>query len=301
MIYLTENLRNNKERFNTVVFDVDGVLVDTSASYTQAVIQAVADYGDNLNGFVWKPELYHYEQFKSIRGFNNDWDVAEALLFYFLQKEVLAAPLSFYAFVSGVAGGGEGIDSVVSWIQSLGKKEADKISSLYNKEEIREFAMELYAGSARCQTFFNCDPRCNNCPGTIENEKLLVDRVQLEKLQVDTAIYTGRNFHELQYALKKIGYSGWKEELCFYDDADSPTKPDPMPLVTMADSSGCTGIVFAGDSWDDFETARNFSRQRPEFPFEFVQIMQLGSRFDCSHSALSNINQLLYFLLWEIS
>jgi len=30
MIYLTDNLRNNKEGFNTIVFDVDGVLVDTT-------------------------------------------------------------------------------------------------------------------------------------------------------------------------------------------------------------------------------------------------------------------------------
>ncbi|MFO7891507.1 MAG: hypothetical protein R6V04_14355 [bacterium] len=301
MIYLTDNLRNNKDRFNTIVFDVDGVLVDTSCSYTQAVLKAVSLYGSNIMGYEWRPDPFHYNQFKAIKGFNNDWDIAEALLLYFLQKEILKKPLSFFTFISESVWDGRGIFNIISRINKRMNSGNSRFSELYKKEKIRKYAMELYAGTDQCKTFFGFDPELRDCPGMIDNEKVLIDTAILKKLSVVTAVFTGRNVYELRNVFNRIGYSGWREEFCFCDDSGSPKKPDPEPLCTIADSSECTGIIFAGDSRDDCETAKNFSKERPDFPFEFVQIIQPGSRFNCRNSALNNINQLLYFLLWEIS
>ncbi|MEJ2627490.1 MAG: hypothetical protein P8078_02875 [bacterium] len=301
MIYLTDNLRNNKEGFNTLVFDVDGVLVDTTDSYTRAVLEAVSLYGTELDGYDWKPESFHFNQFKAIRGFNNDWDVAEAMLLYFLQNEILKNSVSFSTYISHLAQGGDGAANVLSWITSRENREANRLTSLYEKEKIRRYSMEYYAGSNRCKSFFGFDPLLNNCPGTIENEKLLVDTDLLDRYQGVKGVYTGRNYYEFLHVLEQMGYAGWNKEFCFYDDSQSPVKPDPQPLCTIADSSQCRGIIFVGDSRDVFETVKNFTQQRPDFLIEFVQIMRQGSRFDCSHSALDDINQLLYFLLWEIS
>ncbi len=276
-------------------------MVDTTNSYPKAVIKAVSNYGAELNGYSWEPEPFHFNQFKIISGFNNDWDVAEALLLFFLQQEVLKKPVSFSTFVADLANEGKGAVNLISWINNRENPEADKLSELYTKEKIRKYSMEYYAGSERCKEFFGFDPVLRDCSGMVENEKLLVDTALLEKLQEVKAVYTGRNRNELQYVLNKIGYSGWKMEFCFCDDSHSPVKPDPAPLCALAESSECRGIIFAGDSRDDLETVKNFNQKRPDFPLEFVQIMRQGSRFDCSHSALDDINQLLYFLLWEIS
>ena len=301
MIYLTDTLRNNKERFNTIVFDVDGVLVDTTNSYTRAVLDAVSYYGTELEGYDWKPESFHFNQFKTMQGFNNDWDVAEAMLLYFLQSEILKDSVSFSTYISHLAQGGDGVKNLHSWIKSRENREADRLFSIYEREKIRKYSMEYYAGSNRCKPFFGFEPVLNNCPGTIENEKLLVDTALLKRYQGIKGVYTGRNAQEFQHVLERMGCAGWKKEFCFCDDGHSPVKPDPQPLCTIADSPECRGIIFVGDSRDDFETVKNFTQQRPDSLIEFVQIMRQGSRFDCSHSALDDINQLLYFLLWEIS
>jgi len=301
MIYLTENLRNNIDGFNTVVFDVDGVLVDTSYSYTRAVLDAVSVYGTTILGYDWKPETFHYDQFKTVKGFNNDWDIAEALLLYYLQREILNKPMSFFTFLSELTSNGKGMFNIISWINKGRNSGKGRLSELYRKETIRQYAMELYAGTDRCKSFFGFDPVLSDCPGMVDNETLIVNTDFLEKLNAVTAVYTGRNVYELTDIFNRIGYTGWKEEFCFCDDCSSPVKPDPEPLCTIADSSECTGIIFVGDSRDDFETGENFIQSRPEVPFEFVQIMRQGSRFDCRHSALDDINQLLYFLLGEIS
>jgi len=301
MIYLTENLRNNLDQFNTVVFDVDGVLVDTSYSYTRAVLNAVSVYGTKILGYDWSPESFYYDQFKTIKGFNNDWDIAEALLLFFLQKEILKNPMSFFTFLSELTSNGKGMFNIISRINKSRNSRKGRLSELYRKETIRQYAMELYAGTDRCKSFFGFDPVLNNCPGTVVNEKVLVDVTLLNKLQTITSVYTGRNVYELRDVFNRIGYTGWEKEFCFCDDLSSPVKANPDPLCTIADSSDCTGIIFVGDSRDDYETGKNFIRERPEVPFEFVQIMRQGSRFDCSYSALDDINQLLYFLLWEIS
>ena len=191
--------------------------------------------------------------------------------------------------------------NIISRINKSRNSRKGRLSELYRKETIRQYAMELYAGTDRCKSFFGFDPVLNNCPGTVVNEKVLVDVTLLNKLQTITSVYTGRNVYELRDVFNRIGYTGWEKEFCFCDDLSSPVKANPDPLCTIADSSDCTGIIFVGDSRDDYETGKNFIRERPEVPFEFVQIMRQGSRFDCSYSALDDINQLLYFLLWEIS
>lgn len=56
-----------------IVFDMDGVLVDVSASYREAICQTVQHFtGQKIN-----PELV--QQYKNRGGFNNDWVLSQAI------------------------------------------------------------------------------------------------------------------------------------------------------------------------------------------------------------------------------
>jgi HAD superfamily phosphatase len=71
-------------RIDLLIFDMDGVLVDVSRSYRRAIQQTVQIYfktclglKKGLGNLVTKEEI---SLFKSIGGFNNDWDLTSALI-----------------------------------------------------------------------------------------------------------------------------------------------------------------------------------------------------------------------------
>jgi HAD superfamily phosphatase len=56
-----------------VVFDMDGVLVDPTGSYRQAVVETVASFGGSTS-------FAHIEDYKNQGGWNNDWALTERIL-----------------------------------------------------------------------------------------------------------------------------------------------------------------------------------------------------------------------------
>jgi HAD superfamily phosphatase len=57
-----------------ILFDMDGVLVDVSASYDQTILQTVAFFCGQ------KPDLLELQALRLSAGFNNDWQAAATLL-----------------------------------------------------------------------------------------------------------------------------------------------------------------------------------------------------------------------------
>jgi len=76
-----------------LIFDMDGVLVDVSRSYRKAIQKTVRIYFETCLGrekghgnLVTQEEI---SLFKSIGGFNNDWDLTSALILYLLSSSGL--------------------------------------------------------------------------------------------------------------------------------------------------------------------------------------------------------------------
>ena len=66
-----------------LIFDMDGVLIDVSKSYREAVRRTVDVYLRDCLGFETKREMISQKTialFKSSGGFNNDWDLTSGLL-----------------------------------------------------------------------------------------------------------------------------------------------------------------------------------------------------------------------------
>ncbi len=63
-----------KLKIETILFDIDGVLVDVSQSYRRAaVITAEFFTGDNI-------KIEETQELKELGGYNNDWDLTEGLI-----------------------------------------------------------------------------------------------------------------------------------------------------------------------------------------------------------------------------
>ena len=79
-------------RFDAIVFDIDNVLIDTRASYIDCIRKTVETYLETILKFrpSRTPLLTRedVETFKSLGGFNDDWDTCYGLLLYFLAKKI---------------------------------------------------------------------------------------------------------------------------------------------------------------------------------------------------------------------
>jgi len=74
------------------IFDMDGVLIDVSKSYREAIRQTVGIYLRSCLGIQTKKTIISQEDislFKSTGGFNNDWDLTSGLLLYLLSASRL--------------------------------------------------------------------------------------------------------------------------------------------------------------------------------------------------------------------
>ena len=78
-----------------VLFDMDGVLVDVSQSYRQAIVETV----ETFSGIKIPPAAI--EQYKSRGGLNNDWDLTGAILkdqgISAAKQEIIAVFQQFYS------------------------------------------------------------------------------------------------------------------------------------------------------------------------------------------------------------
>jgi len=89
---------------DTVVLDVDGVLVDVSDSYRRAIVDAVEHvYGETI-------DRADVQAFKDAEGFNNDWELTyAAALFVLAKREGLALELK--EFTDEIREHGGGLDA----------------------------------------------------------------------------------------------------------------------------------------------------------------------------------------------
>jgi len=71
-----------------LIFDMDGVLIDVSRSYRRTIQRTIQIYLETCLGFAKNRGSWatngEISLFKSVGGFNNDWDLTSGLLLYLL-------------------------------------------------------------------------------------------------------------------------------------------------------------------------------------------------------------------------
>jgi len=297
---LTEEFQRTLPDIDLVVFDIDGVLIDTSESFPEAIVKAVYRYGQLVDIPGWaKPAREAVAAFKRVPGFNNDWDLAEGLLVFNLINRTTNRNLSLDEFLTKVNTAGTGLAGVRNWITGLDTSEKREIGNLYDSGQIRQLAMEYYAGEEYCEQLYGFQPKYGISPGTIENETLFVEADQLNSLrpEYELGIYTGRDPDETAVALQNIGFHGFNENCIVTDDGRSPTKPDPAPLMQMLEKTSGSGVMFVGDSLDDYNTITGFREVYNEIPAEFVQVSRELRPFEPGINIVSTVEELIEVLI----
>ncbi|MGD9288756.1 MAG: HAD hydrolase-like protein [Desulfobacterales bacterium] len=284
---------------NLIVFDMDGVIVDVSASYRDVVRQTTklffspATAADSLPEPLFK--LADLAAVKQSGGLNNDWDLSFVvinLLFNLVDTSssdesqdpwVRYRQTIHHCDVRKLA---EFLTSEEAPLESLlyryGKQEHDLIAGLYTGDVgsgniIKQIFQEIYLGPVLFKSTYHMEPQCYQGEGYILREKLLIDASILEVFSKENilAIATGRPGPEAEYPLKQFQLKRFFPQVLSLDDcvdeekrilakegrSVSLSKPDPFMLDTLAEAhrDTVTDFYYIGDMPDDMVAAARSS------------------------------------------
>jgi len=261
-----------------VVLDVDGVLVDTRDSYRRTIRETVARVHDAAaigSGAV--------DRFKQAGGFNDDWELTEALAAYVLaSREGYEASVEGHtAAIADEGGGLAGSRGVLS--RELSDEANGRRRTDLDAERLRRVFQRLYLGHERYRELEG-DPEPVETTvgieadeaGYIDDETMLVDPATLSILRdrFEVAVFTGRPAAEADIALERVGLSLPRARRVTRD-GDLPGKPDPTALLVLAERMAVASVVYVGDTVDDARAARG-ADARDDRPYLAVGVQTGG-------------------------
>ncbi|GAA0295542.1 TIGR01548 family HAD-type hydrolase [Halarchaeum salinum] len=255
---------------DTVVLDVDGVLVDVADSYRRAIVESI----ERVHGeTIAKADV---QAFKDAGGFNNDWTLSDAAALYVLaSREGLAMDVAAYTDEIGKRGGG--LDAAEAVVESVLNDDARKrVYDAWDPEYLRTVFQALYLGSERYEEIEGGTPPVE-ASGFIADEPVIVTPETVERLTANycVCVLTGRPEAEAEIALDRVGLDVPAERRFTMDDWEEG-KPHPRALVALADRCDADAVAFAGDTLDDIETATNAADADPERTYYGIGVLTGG-------------------------
>lgn len=276
---------------DTALFDIDGVLIDTSRSYRRSVIAATEYLVRVRAGLSGGPvSLVAPEDvvaFKMAGGFNSDWDLTPALagLWTARLREWRGDPRGerpLPAWAADALAATRAGRGGVAWLRA-----SVPASALPDWEEARWVHDELYWGADVIRTLYGREPRyAPEAPGFARAEEPLLSPETLPALAAlgvrRYGVITGRISPEVEQALRLIAPGGVTQAtggphgvaahppFAVVVPATLYAKPDPQALVYAVETLGARAAVYTGDTGDDLELTLRYRAEvlphRPDLP-----------------------------------
>ena len=280
---------------NLIVFDMDGVIVDVSASYRDVVRHTAALFFAAAQGSANLPDpLFDLTDLAAVKqsgGLNNDWDLTYLvikLLFSQVKMPAVrksrdswdryrenirccdAAPLAAFLRTAD--------KPLAELLEKHGRLENEFIRSLHEGDVgsgniIKQIFQEVYLGGDLFRSTYNLAPAVYRGDGFILRERLLMDQSILAELSAGNvlAVATGRPRAEAEYPLQHFELAPYFSQVMTLDDclreenrilaqegrSVSLSKPHPFMLDAIAEALGqkFACCYYVGDMPDDMLAA----------------------------------------------
>ncbi len=278
-----------------IIFDMDGVLVDVSASYRETVRRTAALFFSEAPSSGRLPDpLFSLKDLAAVKqsgGLNNDWDLSRtvcALLFSRISvPRVSQAPDPWLRYTQtmarcDVAPLARFLSGHRMPLSTLFAREAHRgsafVDGLYTGDVgsgnvIKQIFQEIYLGRRVFAEIYGVPPRMTAGEGLYRHESMIIGKDVLQRL-ADAyllAIATGRPAAEAALPLRHHGLAGLFRRVYTLDDclaaeADFRTetgrtasfsKPSPFMLDRVVEELGVAGqrVFYVGDMPDDMTAA----------------------------------------------
>ncbi|MCP4624625.1 MAG: HAD hydrolase-like protein [bacterium] len=284
-----------KRKKNLIVFDMDGVIIDVSASYRDVVRRTAGLFFQPARESERLPDpLFGLSDLAAVKqsgGLNNDWDLTFEVISLFFSlidyagNHEIRDPWRRYRAIIGCCD----VNSMADFLQSTdrplasllkqhGRYENEFVKSIYQGDVgsgniIKQIFQEIYLGDTLFRSTYNLDAEVYRAEGFILREKVLIDRQLLEELAHDNvlAIATGRPRAEAEYPLKHFHLDQYfahvltlddcqaEEKRTFEQDGRTVSLSKPNPFMLDAIEAKCRepfdNFYYIGDMPDDMLAA----------------------------------------------
>jgi len=312
-IILNKNILDRISRVDTIVFDIDGVLIDVQDSFKKAVCQTVQFYFKEILHFQGSQNLINPEEveyFKMAGGFNNDWNLTSAVVLFYLMKarknnlrdiDVLRSiEPDIKKFTAEMLPSGGGLVKVINLIEEDGKIK-EEILALWDGNLITKIFQEIYAGEEHCYEIYEFHPSLIKTEGLIKQERIIIDKNKKDFLQnFSLGILTGRNKREARVALERLGWDDIISKKKIITADDGAEKPHSQGLKKITNSLKTKLGAYIGDTRDDMITVKNFNKEVGAT--KFLSAIVLGEGFNLrSKSAKFYLNEEVDLLARDVN
>lgn len=274
--------------FDTALFDIDGVLIETKRSYRLAVMHGSERLVRVVNGLTDAPSPMvtpaDIALFKLAGGFNSDWDATQLFAALWTarlrewrgQPEAEVSLAEWAARASAAARAGHG---GVAWLRAT-----LPASAIPDDDTARWAHDEFYWGADLVRELYGHEPQfAPEAEGFVHNEELLLETEVLPTLMTQgiskLGLITGRVELEVGWAIKRLA-SGcglvdgepphgavWHDSIhgrspfaCIVSPAIF-TKPDPRALLHALERLESRAAFYIGDTADDLDLVLRYRRE----------------------------------------
>ena len=263
-IYVDDSFDPTK--FDSIIFDCDGVLVDITNSYDQTIVKTtkyVLETLAKINDSI-KIDFKIIDGFKSTGGFNDEVDLTYAAILSIVAAKKLKKDQT--EFINLVINNSDstGIKSVETFIKNqvdiseiieqLSYPGSHKDNILYQIFDQLFYGPELYS-----KLFKNTSKFSES--GLIENDIVIFNNDLADKLEnkfhKQISMVTGRGKESVKYSLKQLlDKFDLQNSMFLEDEPRELAKPNPQSLVNSITGMNSKSCLYVGDSMEDFIMAK---------------------------------------------
>lgn len=224
-----------------LVFDIDGVLLDTSKSFPEVIRLAVIEGFERFCGGISDfpcPIDEHFRIFKREGHFNDDYNISWTLA-------CMAAAKGSSLLSECFPKPEEVEEALKSFKEPLREWVTQTFTNKIPYAEYRELCSELYRGRGGKKGLY-----------TLEIPML---HVNWKHLPLPVAIYTGRDDTETEMALRTLGWRDFPREFII-SSSTGIDKPSPEGLELLCKRTGSDFPCYFGDTASDMKAQEAYGR-----------------------------------------
>lgn len=261
-------------KYEAIIFDIDGVLIDVIDSYNQTIMKTIqhilkTKFKITLTNF---PIEELITKFRHTGGFNNDIDTTYSMILTILyckiinNKDINEIKNFFINLIEKLDD--KGIISVENELKKLGNIEEIKNKLGYPKDDniISTVFNEIFYGPDLFKKQFNKNPKYYFSNPLIRNDKIIIKEKTIQQLSKEfggrLVLISGRSKVAAYFTLNKLLDYFIRDACVFLEDEKREySKPNTYAIHKVFNQLNLRNAIYVGDSIEDILMVEKFRQE----------------------------------------